>query len=276
MTAAERLRDLGAATRAGRIVPYLGPGVLTLVEGECPVPRSPADIVQQLVMKAPVPGRLRNDLSASAQYIESHQHRVILERLLTDIFRRQPAPTPLHRWLAGLDAVPMIVDLWYDGLMVEALQGRTDWALAMGLSHPQTMGAWTTWADAAGQPVEEAVGQGCRTLLYKPMGSSRPVGNWLISDSDFVEFLTEIDIQTPIPDTVKDRRSNAGFLFLGCRFDGELGRTFARQITKRSAGPLVAVLPEEPTRNEARFLEQLGIERIDVPLAEAVAELMAG
>jgi hypothetical protein len=268
-----RLADLAAALEAGRMVPYLGPGVLALADDPCPIPRSPQEIVRALIMKAPVPGRLRGDLSASAQYIETYQHRSVLDRILADAFRRQPPPTVLHRWLAGLPRLPMIVDLWYDGLMAAALAGRSDWAQALGLSHPQTVGSWTAWFTADGAPVPEVEGAGCATLLYKPMGALAPVGHGLVSDSDFVEFLTEIDIQTPIPDTVQTRRAEAGFVFLGCRFDGELGRTFARQITKRCGGPLVAVLPEEPTRNEARFLETLNIERLAVPLSEAVAAL---
>ena len=47
------------------------------------------------------------------------------------------------------------------------------------------------------------------TLLYKPHGSVAPARNFLISDADYVEVLTEIDIQTPIPDAVKDRRDRA-------------------------------------------------------------------
>jgi hypothetical protein len=35
------------------------------------------------------------------------------------------------------------------------------------------------------------------------------------------------------------------------------------------------VLPEEPTRNELRFLERYGIERVATPLKEWVAALIA-
>jgi hypothetical protein len=40
---------------------------------------------------------------------------------------------------------------------------------------------------------------------------------------------------------------------------------------KRSSDRHWAVLPEEPTRNEARFMEQYNIERIAMPLAEFAA-----
>ena len=39
------------------------------------------------------------------------------------------------------------------------------------------------------------------------------------------------------------------------------------QIMKRSSDRHWAILPETPTRNEARFLQQYNIERIAMPLA---------
>jgi hypothetical protein len=44
---------------------------------------------------------------------------------------------------------------------------------------------------------------------------------------------------------------------------------------KRSAGPHYAVLPDEPTRMEARFLAEQGITRIAMPLAEVAEQLCA-
>ncbi|HYN57933.1 MAG TPA: hypothetical protein VET87_00085, partial [Rubrivivax sp.] len=56
----------------------------------------------------------------------------------------------------------------------------------------------------------------------------------------------------------------------------QLPRAFARQILKRSAGPHFAVLADEPTRMEARFLAEQGITRIALPLVAVAAQLLAG
>ena len=111
-------------------------------------------------------------------------------------------------------------------------------------------------------------------MLYKPIGSHSPVGNFLVSDSDYVEVLTEIDIQTPIPAAVQAWRTGRNFLFLGCRFDDQLTRCFARQIMKRSSDQHWAVLPNEPTRMEARFLAEQNITRIDMTLAQFSSALI--
>jgi hypothetical protein len=98
-----------------------------------------------------------------------------------------------------------------------------------------------------------------------------PAKNFLVSDSDFVEVLTEIDIQTPIPESVQEMRKGRSFLFLGCRFSKQLDRLFAHQIIKRSSQKHWAILPEEPTRNEARFMDEHSIERVPITLSEFVA-----
>ena len=87
-----------------------------------------------------------------------------------------------------------------------------------------------------------------------------------MSDSDYVEILTEIDIQTPIPEIVQQRRLGKSFLFLGCRFSNQLDRIFARQIIKRSSVKHWAIIEGDLTKNEARFLSELNIKQLDLAL----------
>ncbi len=147
------------------------------------------------------------------------------------------------------------------------------WVQLQGLSQSEHFGQWTGAYAADGTPVAELASNPGR-LLYKPLGSHGPAGNYLVSNSDYVEVLTEIDIQTPIPAAVQAWRSGRNFLFLGCRFDDQLTRSFARQIMKRSSDLHWAVLPNTPTRMEARFLAEQNITRIAIPLAEFVGLLV--
>jgi len=144
---------------------------------------------------------------------------------------------------------------------------------AFAATQSEHFGQWTGAYAADGTPLAELSAEPGR-LLYKPWGGHGPVGNYLVSDSDYVEVLTEIDIQTPIPSQVQAWRTGRHFLFLGCRFDDQLTRCFARQIMKRSSDRHWAVLPVEPTRMEARFLDEQNITRIPMPLAEFAPLLM--
>ncbi|HQR53202.1 MAG TPA: SIR2 family protein [Burkholderiales bacterium] len=255
---------------AGTVVPYLGPRTLELTP-EYAVPATPEALAARLTAKVSVPYRIRGRLTQSAQFIENFKHRRTLVDLMDEAFAQPPVPSALHRALARI-APPLVVDAWYDNAMAAALADRRDWGQVQGLSQSEHFGTWTGWYGASGAPVPDPDPQ-WKTILYKPLGAQAPAGNYLVSDSDYVEVLTEIDIQTPIPREVQALRTGRGFLFLGCRFNDQLPRGFARQIMKRSSDRHWAVLPDEPTRMEARFLAEQGIERIAVPL-DAFAEAL--
>jgi hypothetical protein len=272
----EAIGTIKESLARGLVIPYMGPGVLALVGETCPLPRSPVELVDRLTAKASVPHKIRKNLTAAAQFIENFKHRKTVVAAMTEAFAAPMQPTPLHRFLAEQPALPLIVHAWYDDLPQKALAGKSGWGMAQGVSQAQHYGTWVHYF--SGETLAragEADAADWRTLLYQPLGSVAPAANYLVSDSDFVEVLTEIDIQTPIPQAVINIRKNRHFLFLGCRFSTQLERIFAHQITKRSSDRHWAILPETPTRNEARFLAQHNIERIPMPLA-AFTGLLAG
>lgn len=271
----DALDAIRAGLAAGRLVPYLGPGVLALAGDDCPLPASPQALVKHLTAKASVPHKLLGNLTAAAQFIENFKHRKTVAGAMRKAFAPAVVPTALHEFLAALSPLPLLVHTWYDDLPQRALAARRDWGALQGVSQAEHAGAWCHAFDASGNLVPIEAAHGWSTLLYQPLGSAAPAGNFLVSDSDFVEVMTEIDIQTPIPAEVQRRRAGRQFLFLGCRFDDQLTRTFARQIMKRSSDHHYAVLTDTPTRNEARFLAQQNIEVLALPLAEFTAALSA-
>jgi hypothetical protein len=258
----------------GGMIPYLGPGVLGLGSGAT-APDSPEQLAERLTSRVTVPHKIRRNLTAAAQFIENFKHRKTLAGLLNEAFQERMEPTALHRFLAlRPKPLPLIVDVWYDPVMAVALAARGDFGQVQGVSRAEYPGEWVRYYGADGSRADAAAAEHWATLLYKPLGSVLPASHFVVSDSDYVEILTEIDIQTPIPQRVQELRRGRRFLFLGCRFRTQLERSFARQIMKRSSSYHFAVLPEEPTRNEVRFLVEQGIERIGMPLAEFVAELV--
>lgn len=269
----EAIQQLVDGLRGGRVVPYLGPGVLGLIP-DAPVPAAPETLVALLVAKATVPHKIRNRLTQAAQFIENFKHRKSVVSLMNDAFARVPTPSALHNWIAKI-APPLVVESWYDDTLIQAfanVRPQGDWGQVQGLSQSEHFGTWTAFYDAQGQ-LAESCSPNWKSLVYRPIGGHAPAGNYLVSDSDYVEVLTEIDIQTPIPAEVQALRKGRSFLFMGCRFNDQLTRTFARQIMKRSSDRHFAVLPDEPTRMEARFLEENNVVRINRSLAEVAALL---
>jgi hypothetical protein len=268
----DKINAIADALRAGHLIPYLGPATLEM-DGAARVPTTDAGLVLRLGAGQPVPARIRRNLTAVAQYIENFRHRKVLRSRMREVFDMPTPPTPLHLFLAGLNDVPLIVDIWYDDALLGALGERRDWGQVQGVSRAEHRESWFARFHADGSTATEDEVRHWRTLVYKPIGCIRPAGNFLVSDSDYVEVLTEIDIQTPIPPEVKVIRESRGFLFLGCRFATQLERTYARQIMKRSAGPHWAVFDGTPTRNEARFLAEQQIHLVRLPLDQFTARL---
>ena len=269
----------------GLVIPYLGPAVAAVAGADCAVPVSAGELAGKLTAAATVPHKIRNNLTAAAQFIENFKHRKTVTKAMTDAFASDMEPTALHRTLAAMPSLPLLVHAWYDDLPQKALAARDGWGMAQGVSQTEHLGHWVHFFRPDGSRIpnprasafthyncapslapDEA--EAWTTLLYQPLGSVAPAANFLVSDTDFVEVLTEIDIQTPIPEPVQNIRKGRHFLFMGCRFANQIDRIFARQIMKRSSDRHWAVLPDELTRNEARFLDEQGIERIDMTLAD--------
>lgn len=270
---ADTLADLAVRLRRGEIIPYLGPGVLASSNPRFPT--TPEALAVFIESKVALPRRARGNAWAAAQYVESMKHRSSVTALMSEAFAPQAAPTSLHRFLASL-GLPLIVDTWYDGAMRAALASGKDWGEIQGITRAGIgEDQWYRFYDSEGAQTNAPAAEAWKTLLYKPHGSVVPAKNFLISDADYVEVLTEIDIQTPIPAQVKDLRATRSFLFLGCRFNDQLLRTYARQVMKRSAGPHYVVFePDSLSKNEARFFAAQEMVPIALPIGRAV-ELLA-
>ena len=268
------LDAIAQAFNGGNAIPFLGPGVLSFDSAGCQLPASHKALVGHLTSKSSVPHKIRNNLGAAAQFIENFKHRSTVTNAMTKAFSADAQPTSLHTLLMSLLALPLVVHAWYDDLPQKALRSRSNWGMAQGVSQAEHSGNWVHYFSSDGTYAGVEADRrhiAWKTLLYQPFGSVWPARNYLVSDSDFVEVMTEIDIQTPIPASVQEIRKGRSFLFLGCRFSTQLERLFAHQIIKRSSDKHWAILPEEPTRNEARFLEEHSIERISMRLDEFVA-----
>lgn len=271
-----RLETMGAEIASGGIIPFLGPGLLGDA-AQSNVPTTPEDLALQLHARVPVGAGLRGNMWGTAQFIEQRRHRKTLVGIMADIFKARVEPGPLDRWLAR-QAVPLIIDSWYAAPLTQAFKeaGRDDFVEVQGVTRAlENRDVWTKCYGPDGKELAPEAAKSVRTVIYKPHGSVAPSSNFLVADSDYVEVLTEIDIQTPIPDVIKERRTGRGFIFIGCRFHDQMLRTYARQIMKRSYGPKYVVLDFEPTRMEERFLAEQGIEPLLCTREEAIDAIIS-
>ena len=260
----EKIDEIADLWKRGELIVYLGPD---LYPERPDFPTDPKGLASLLSGRVAVPGRLAGRLHEIAQYIESHKHRKTLLSLMEEIFLKKVTPSPVHRLLQRFP-VPLVVDTWYSPDSSESLVGPGVVQIS-GVSRAEYRDRWfriDRRTTSGWEPAEE-VPAGAR-VLYRPLGTLDPQVEVLVSDADFVEVLTEIDIQTPIPQFVQQHRSRRHFLFLGCRFDNQTSRIFARQIMKRSSTSHFVVRSGTIPGKEQLFYEREGVARLSLSLNE--------
>lgn len=268
----EALDRIASLWREDRLVVYLGPDLYPEPPG---YPVTEGALAAVLAERVSVPGRLRGKVHEIAQYIESHKHRKTLLALAEEIFRPGTPPAPVHRILKE-HPLGLVVDAWYGSASSEFLVEPGGIQIS-GVSRAEYRDRWYRLdrrTEEGWVPVEEA--SPSDQVLYRPLGTRIPGTELLLSDADFVEVLTEIDIQTPIPKWVQEHRTGRHYLFLGCRFDNQTSRIFARQIMKRSARNHFAVMAGTQTGKERIFFEREEVTVLPVSLNEVfLPELLA-
>ena len=262
------IQEILTGLEAGQIVPYLGNGVWAAASTPPAHPADHLQLVAKLTERVTVSHKLRKNLTSAAQYIENFKHRKTLVGLMNTAFEGKSAPGDIHEFIASLHKLPFLVDTWYDDAMQQALAlQHPNWGQVQGVSQSEHHGEWVRYYTAQGELSDAETASNWQTLLYRPLGSASPANNYIVSDSDYVEILTEIDIQTPIPEIVQQRRIGKNFLFIGCRFGYQLDRIFAKQIMKRSSDRHWALIEGDLTKNEARFLKEQNITRVNMPIS---------
>src|SRR5690349_12019851 len=119
------LAEVVGGLKAGALLPFLGSAVAALDAANAGLPLGADALVARLSKKVPIPGRLRNNLTAAAQYIETFRHRKVLRAAMCDAFAQPAQPSALHRALVALRP-PLIVDLGYEAATALALQAAGD------------------------------------------------------------------------------------------------------------------------------------------------------
>jgi hypothetical protein len=131
--------EILSAFRQGDVIPYLGPGVTGLSGPDAP-PSVPEKLVQELTAGATVPHKIRNNLTAAAQYIENFKHRKTLTCLMAKAFADGGAPSAFHDFIASQTQLPLVVHAWYDDLVVKAFRDRPDWGLVQAVTQSEQIG----------------------------------------------------------------------------------------------------------------------------------------
>ena len=121
--------------------------------------------------------------------------------------------------------------------------------------------------------VEDDVLDDAKKILFKPMGSTLPEPTFVISDADYVDWLTEAMGGFALPPVLKSYRKTKKYLFLGTSFDRDTDRMVANELTLDLEGGYV-ITNKELSKKEKKFVEKHHLEVIPLSLEAFIEEFI--
>jgi len=108
-------------------------------------------------------------------------------------------------------------------------------------------------------------------ILFKPMGTPKPEANYIASDADYVDYITELMGGFAIPDFLKEYRKGKQYLFIGVPLNRDSERMVMSDIVYGAAEHKGWVLNKNPTAKEQRYCKKIGLEIIDAGVEDLLA-----
>ncbi len=255
-------------------IPYFGLGVFegaTTKEGEALPYDSDSLILAMNGGRAMAP-RLMYEYSRAAMHLEQRRGVDYMVQLINHIYTKPFDPTPLHKAIADMSP-RYIIDTNRDTKFQELL-AYTPHCLIIGKS--RIMGNDYRYEiyeyDVENQKyfqVDDEVLESAEKILFKPMGSPLPVPSFVISDADYVDWLTEAMGGYAVPKVLKTYRKAKKYLFLGTYFDRDTDRMVANELTIDLEGGYV-VTDRELGKKEQKFIDKHNLEVIPMSLPEFI------
>ncbi|BBI99374.1 transcriptional regulator [Ferrigenium kumadai] len=257
----------------GSVVPYLGPGALDGVIDPATGKTIPADsdsLILAMNNGQPMAPKLMFEFPRAAMNVELKRGRSTLNRFLDTTYRdTQWSNSALHGWLAQ-QKLPCIVDANRD-TQLQKQYAATPHTLVVGvarISSKEYRFRLFHYDGASYSAVEQEAVDASLPILFKPLGTPLPESNYIASDADFVDYITELMGGFAIPSFVKRMRQNKRYLLLGLRLNRDTDRMVFSDIIFGADKPAGWALIPHPTDKEKRFLGRLNIEIVNADVAD--------
>jgi len=264
----EEFSEIIAGIKSGQVIPYLGPGVLQGVEntetGEA-IPADSDSLIYAMNDGKPMAPKLMYEFPRAAMNLELKRGRSFVTKFLTKLYRdNEWTRSSFHEQLADLKP-HYIIDINRDTQLQE-IYSDTPHTLIVGVSRiggtDYRFKIYHFDGCSYGEVEQEQVDPGL-PVLFKPMGTPLPEPNYIASDADYVDYITELMGGFAIPSFLKGYREEKQYVFLGMRMKRDTERMVLSDITYGSDAPKGWALIPEPTAKEQRFCARQNITVID-------------
>lgn len=254
------LEQMAARIKSGDLVPYIGAGALQGVVEQTtkqPIPADSDSLILAMNDGKPMAPRLMYEFPRAAMNLENKKGRKFIERFLNTTYGdRQWTRSAFHQWLADLHA-PYIIDINRDTQLQELYADR-DHILVVGVARiigtHYRFRIYEFRVGSVYREIDQVEVDTSLPVLFKPMGSPMPEANYIASDADYVDYITELMGGFAIPAFLKEHRIDKQYLFAGMRLQRDTERMVLSDIIYGAAEPVNGfVLLPEPTDKERRY-----------------------
>lgn len=262
-----------AGLKDGSIVPYLGPGVLADVRNVAtgaPIPADSDSLIYAMNDGKPMSPKLMYEFPRAAMNVELKRGRSAVTKFLTRTYGETAwTRGAFHDWLKAI-APAYVVDINRDTQLQDSY-AEVPHNLVVGIARiggtdfRYKLYFWDGVAYQKSEAINPAL-----PILFKPMGTPKPEANYIASDADYVDFITELMGGFSIPPEIKELRKGKQYLLMGLRLNRDTERMVMSDFIYAAAEPAGWVFIVAPTDKEKRFCKKVGLEIIDAELFEFI------
>jgi hypothetical protein len=267
------LAEIRAGLAAGEVVPFLGADVLADVvhrDTGKKIPATSDELILALNNGQPMAPRLMYEFPRAAMNIELKRGRSAVNRVMEQVYGDMAwSEAGVHRWLAGLN-LPYVIDLNRDTGLQKRYADRPH-TLIVGTARIASGLRYKLYRHdgaAYGPAVDESDIDPDAPILFKPCGTPWPEPQWIASDADYVDYITELMGGFAIPHYLKERRKGLKYLVAGARLNRDTIRMLLSDFIYGAAQPAGWALIPEPNDKERRFCARLGLTVVEADVRE--------
>lgn len=260
--------EIVAGIKSGQVIPYLGPGVLKGATNKATGDAIPADsdsLIYAMNDGKPMAPKLMYEFPRAAMNLELKRGRSFVNKFLTRLYgENEWTRAPLHDHIADLKP-HYVIDINRDTQLQDSYCD-TPHTLIVGVSR---IGGTDFrfkiyhYDGSDYREIEQEQADPMIPVLFKPMGTPTPEPNYVASDADYVDYITELMGGFAIPGFLKDYRKDKQYVYLGVRMTRDTERMVLSDITFGAGSPRGWALIPEPTAKEQRYCAKQNITVID-------------
>ncbi|MGJ0483625.1 MAG: SIR2 family protein [Methylomicrobium sp.] len=256
-----------------QVVPYLGPGVLFDVTSKlngAPMPADSNSLILAMNGGKPMAPKLMYEFPRAAMNQELKRGRSFLTQFLDKVYKdSQWTRAAVHDWLSEWKP-NYVVDVNRDTQLQDSYADE-EHTLIVGVARIAGSNYRFKifhYDCESYREIDQGQVDTSLPILFKPMGTPKPESNYIASDADYVDYITELMGGFAIPDFLKEYRKGKKYLLLGLPLNRDSERMVMSDIVYGADEHKGWFFRENPTDKEKRFAERLGFTLIDAECLE--------